>query len=329
MAFSVACWVSLLVAVQGMQLHSTQPTSESDVRPLYYPILASHHKTGTVMLNNMEWELSRALNCTSLPPVEWSDSFGPNVAVWRGQTKAPCFELFWHWGGGVPGAKELPRGFTESRVLHFVRSPMSMVASAYLYHKNKTLCDEFWNNEPLKSVCSQLDGYDNMALGPVCKLLGSPKHRSKFYFLHWISDEHSYTQALQRLPLKYGIFLELLRSERELSNMMSAWRTSKKRSDVKTVCLEDVTRNSAEFHRFWSDALAFLGFSVPEHARASVVEAIEHNDIHSGKCEECGLHSVNHTIEKSGDLLADIAAADAELYEGQLLDMTKELGCHQ
>lgn len=325
MAFRAGCWVSLLGAVQGMQLHGMQPQlSESaqgwwpGIRPLYYPILASHHKTGSVMLLNMEWSLSQAMKCETLPEMKWNLTFGPDVPEWREQwgTKAPCFELFWHWEGGVPGENELPTGFKESRVVHLVRNPMSMVASAYLYHK--TTCQgEKWNEEPLKTMCS---GGPNVHLGKVCNVVGWSK------FKDWISGELSYTQALQRLPQKYGIFFELLRSEPEISTMMSTFRVHQKRSDVKNVCLEDITRNSTAFHSFWSDALKFFGFPVPEYARDAVTEAIERNDIHSAKFENKD-HVVNHTIESSDSLLADIASADIELMGGQLLALTNELGC--
>lgn len=119
------------------------------------------------MLVDIEWALSQAMNCPDLPRANWSETFGPEVEVWRSKCRAPCFDLFWHWRVVVPSMQELPESFTNSRVVHLVRNPMEILANAYFYHKNK--CTERWNEEPMKDVCS----WERANLKKVCRQLDS------------------------------------------------------------------------------------------------------------------------------------------------------------
>lgn len=128
--------------------------------------------------------------------------------------------------------------------------------------------------------------------------------------------------------MKDGIYLELFRSEDEISEMMASWRRTHMRSDVKTACLEDVIRNSTSFQNFWSDALSFWGFSVPKAARTAITEALAKSDMHSGQCESCTQHSANKQ-NTYADLIVELAAADSEHNRGMLQAMSTEVGCHK
>merc|ERR1719188_2535483 len=67
------------------------------VNPKGYPMIASHHKTGSVLGLGIGWSLSKNFNCEEITPVPWVESWG--WPIWRNMCKAPCVEVLMHWSG--------------------------------------------------------------------------------------------------------------------------------------------------------------------------------------------------------------------------------------
>lgn len=297
-----------------------QEANTVSFNPKHYPILASHHKTGTVLALEMAWALSGVLNCTTLPQTEWLSSWG--WEGWRKQGKAPCFEVLMHWSGELPGPGQLPAATPAARVVHFLRDPLSMCASAYVYHK--TLADERWHDQPLEDSCGKAS-----LLSTLCPVIGRGAIPAA------LANE-SYSEMLKRLPEEQGLLVELQRCQVDIQEMSKAFEASRNNANVSTVCLEDVTEDSARFSHFWTQqVLNFYGFGkledLPDKQRRKLIDEVAKYDLRSGKCETCVTH-VTSSSDSAGEqarraMEAKLAQIDSEYFQGRTGALSTVFGC--
>jgi len=201
-----------------------------------------------------------------------------------------CFpsENFSFFGHGEPWNE-------HTRVVHHVRSPMSMIKSGYFYHKE---ANESW---------LQVKGDHRSWLrhDPEC-------------FAHFRENE-TYQQYLNRMPPTLGIRAEFLRSHKTVSKMLSnSYRCLASRRFCKQVCLEDFTVSSQSFNDTWSGIMEFLTFGKIQIA--AHLRCISRFDLSSPNYNGAG---TRHTTtdkaaveEEMLDLADTFTNLDHELYNG-------------
>lgn len=188
----------------------------------------------------------------------------------------------------------------EVPVVHFVRDPIDVVKSAYLYHqkglepftKKTNFSPELFVNDPM--------------LGP-----------------EWRENE-TFQEMLLRLPTQLGVRAQYLQSYHSLENkMMVNWVYCKGSSDLcKQVCLEDFMKSSVSYNRTWLGVLDFLGI---DHGYMDCIAQFDVNRPEFGDVDHTTSSDVSP--KEAREILRYAREADDHLTQGTLQAAGEHLRC--
>lgn len=220
----------------------------------------TYHKTGTVMARNVKLECLKDEPVAFMGHGEWS---------------------------------------VESKKVHFVRDPVAMVVSAYLYHRTS---GENWLSVPDKHF-----GWVN---------------RSRATAHYYVKGE-SYQGFLNRVPQSVGVQAEFQRSSTVLELMLEqAWMCSTRPFNCKQVCLEAFTASSEGYNETWREILDFL------HVPAHYLDCISLYDLlnphYAGKMAD---HGTSTSAEELAKMTQEVLELDQVQLNGMLSKGAASLDC--
>lgn len=189
----------------------------------------------------------------------------------------------------------------EVPVVHFVRDPIHMVKSAYLYHQKSI--------EPFLKKTNY-----SPELFVKDPLLGS----------EWREDE-TFQEFLLRLPMQLGVRAQYLQSYHSIQEkMMPNWVNCTAHADLcKQACLEDFMKSSESYNRTWLSILDFLGM---DH---SYMDCISDFDMNSASFNGDREHTTSSdlSVNDENKILQYVLEADDSLTQGALKASSKQLQC--
>lgn len=247
----------------------------------------TYHKTGTVLARTV------GEHCLQ-----------PNTTLPEGNLSGLEWNNIAFFGHG-----ELPDEFAGP-VVHFVRDPVALVASAYLYHLNSS---ESWLHVPGRAWAFIHKDHVNRAR---------------------VEKRETYSEFLNRMARGQGVRAEALRSLSDMSSMLNNSLACHKSSYCLQVCLEEFTASSTSFMRTWKHILRHMGYTPTSASLKETVKCASNYDILKSMSNDTGGH-IKHTtandltpalLSKVRNVLNHI---DDGVGKGLIANLTKTLGCSQ
>jgi len=252
----------LAVAVSFLLLSSCRSLQVME-DGLHNILLAAHHKSGTELL-------SQASRC-------FDSSFDYTVDR--------------HWEGD--------RLDPHEKALHLIRDPISLLLSAYMYHR---ATGEEWTRQPG---------------GAWTRLKNDP------FFHNMVLHDESYTAFLLRVDEVVGIRAEIHQLTNEFIQIESAEKYCGVSSRCLQMCLEDFTVSSSSYDASWRKIFNFMG----KQQTPEIYKCLSRSDLNRnlGPGGEHSSHITTNSISESKyNYLRNVAAElDAKVYNGRLKTLAK------
>lgn len=252
-------------------------------------LFAAHHKTGTLLAK----EVAACLNHHGQLFVNVSN----------------------HYEG-----EDATQNFTK--IVHFVRNPVSVIVSSFLYHRDKGERWGNWHGSAKSIVNNSFMGKDEIEIG----------------------DRETYKELLNRVTTERGLLIEIRRFLRppsysgqasmfghEALQMRAAHNSCLQRGRTcVAVCLEDFMRNSSSFNASWSKALEHIGVNLDAPDRAKLRECVARADVHSGTFAGHEEHVTENAVTPAGHAKLErlVRELDAGWQDYAVKALEDQIGCH-
>lgn len=183
----------------------------SKAKPKEKVVLGTHHKTGTSFAFQTLKPLYKYIN-GNIGILAREEHFGDIATMFHGPKTDKLVGLDWLTNATkTPLAKVLGSKNKDIKFIHFVRDPLEMIISAYLYHLQKPQVEMWWlNSSGFITHLSDTDGMNNnIILKNILKKNQCPH----------ILEDLSWLQVLQCLPQRDGLLVEAHKMIREVRDI--------------------------------------------------------------------------------------------------------------